>query len=308
MLALRFSVGRARGSDLGSWIQRGIDLGLKCPLDYEREVSRHSRRPPRCARAYGGESAHRLSDPQEAKTAAGGHSRCRKRLLRADGGLSVAARTSPRRPTRRCGRRLTRPRSLRDRGSVVPPEPDDALTPSQSVARLLAGIDALAGSEWSPADQIHYVRTSLEEAIDTLARAEDAQVDFLADCAMLASHNMQDARLHITDERLSKLEKPPSDATLGRFFVELGIILALELAVVATASYAVPALIAMAAAGATRHPARPTRANRTQLGDPRSHQPRHAPRGRHAARVSAPEPEEAPTPLPEPKLDEPAPF
>ena len=158
MLALRFSVGRARGSDLGSWIQRGIDLGLKCPLDYEREVSRHSRRPPRCARAYGGESAHRLSDPQEAKTAAGGHSRCRKRLLRADGGLSVAARTSPRRPTRRCERRLTRPRSLRDRGSVVPPEPDDALTPSQSVARLLAGIDALAGSEWSPADQIRYVR------------------------------------------------------------------------------------------------------------------------------------------------------
>jgi hypothetical protein len=114
---------------------------------------------------------------------------------------------------------------------------------------LLAGVDAL-GPEWSEADQIRYVRTFLEEGIESLARAEDARFDFLADCAMLAADNMQDARLHVTDERLAKLEDPESDATVGGFFVELAIILALELVVVATATYAVPALIAFAAAGA----------------------------------------------------------
>ena len=57
---------------------------------------------------------------------------------------------------------------------------------------------------------------------------------------MLASQNMQDARLHVTDERLAKLENPPSDASIDGFFLELAIILALELAVVATATFASP--------------------------------------------------------------------
>jgi hypothetical protein len=134
-------------------------------------------------------------------------------------------------------------------------DPGSALTPSQSVATHLAAVDALGsvgplGPEWSAADQIRYVRSFLEQGIEGLARAEDAQFDFLADCAMLASQNMQDARLHVTDERLAELEDPPGDATIGGFFLELGIILALELAVVATATYAVPALVAFAAAGA----------------------------------------------------------
>src|ERR1700754_4642536 len=112
-------------------------------------------------------------------------------------------------------------------------DPGSALTPSQSVARHLAAVDALGsvgplGPEWSAADQIRYVRSFLEQGIEGLARAEDAQFDFLADCAMLASQNMQDARLHVTDERLAELEDPPGDATIGGFFLELGIILALE--------------------------------------------------------------------------------
>jgi hypothetical protein len=129
------------------------------------------------------------------------------------------------------------------------PDPGATILARQSIARHLAAIDAL-GLEWSAADQIRYVRTALEHGIDALERADDARFDFLADCAMLAGQNMQDARLHFTDERLDKLENPESDATIGGFFVELGIILALELVVVATATYAVPALIAFAAAGA----------------------------------------------------------
>jgi len=128
----------------------------------------------------------------------------------------------------------------------LPAETAPAIT---AVARLLAGVDAL-GTEWSEADQIRYVRTFLEQGIDALARAEDARFDFLADCAMLAADNMQDARLHVTDERLAKLEDPEGDATIGGFFVELAFILALELVVVATVTYAVPALIAFVAAGA----------------------------------------------------------
>jgi hypothetical protein len=89
------------------------------------------------------------------------------------------------------------------------------VTANQSVARLLAAVEALGGSEWSEADQVRYVRTFLEEGIDALARAEEARFDFLADCAMLASHNMQDARLHVTDERRAELENPDGDATAG---------------------------------------------------------------------------------------------
>jgi hypothetical protein len=129
------------------------------------------------------------------------------------------------------------------------PDPGATILARQSIARHLAAIDAL-GLEWSSADQIRYVRTALEHGIDALQRADDARFDFLADCAMLAGQNMQDARLHFTDERLRRLENPESDATVGSFFLELGIILALELVVVATATYAVPALIAFAAAGA----------------------------------------------------------
>jgi hypothetical protein len=153
------------------------------------------------------------------------------------------------------------------------------VTANQSVARLLAAVDALGGSEWSEADQIRYVRTFLEEGIDALARAEEARFDFLADCAMLASHNMQDARLHVTDERLAKLENPDGDATAGGFFVELGVILALELVVVATATYAVPALIGFAAAAAR------TRALR-RLTDPLSQSVEGAVTQRQAASES----------------------
>ena len=116
-----------------------------------------------------------------------------------------------------------------------------------AVARFLAGVDALG---WNEPDRVRYVRTFLEDGIDALARAEDARFDFLAHCAQLASDNMQDARLHVADERLAELENPDSDASVEAFFVELAIILALELAVVATATIAIPALIAFVAAGA----------------------------------------------------------
>ncbi len=132
------------------------------------------------------------------------------------------------------------------------PEPEgisaDAETGAiiESVLSQLSALDAIGsdplGGGWLEADQIRYVRVFVEEGIAQLARGEEAQFALMAECAQLAGENMQDARLHLIEERLE-----PAEETLGGFLVNLGLMLAVELAVVSGASFVLPAILGIAA-------------------------------------------------------------
>jgi hypothetical protein len=116
----------------------------------------------------------------------------------------------------------------------------------ESVTSQLRALDAIGsdipGTGLLEADQIRFVRLFVEEGIDQLARNEEALFALIAECAMLAGENMQDARLDVIEDRLE-----PEPATFAGFLVNLGLMLALELVVVAGATYALPALLAIAA-------------------------------------------------------------
>ncbi|GAA1860907.1 hypothetical protein [Asanoa iriomotensis] len=90
-----------------------------------------------------------------------------------------------------------------------------------SAIRQLRMIDACR-DVWTEADQSRYIRVLLEDWIDELARADEAQCDFMAECAFLACENMQDARLGILEERVDRAENPPGGGVLG-FLAQLGV-------------------------------------------------------------------------------------
>lgn len=109
----------------------------------------------------------------------------------------------------------------------------------ESAVRQLVMVNACSDL-WTDADQVRFVRTAIEEGINELARAEQAQFEIIAECVMLAGENMQDARL-------SFLEQSSEQEAGGifDFLVNLGIMLALELLLVSGLVYAVPALVAL---------------------------------------------------------------
>ena len=114
-----------------------------------------------------------------------------------------------------------------------------------SAVRQLSVVDACgvvnaAGSQWLEADQIRFVRIFLEEGIGEFARFDREQSEVVAECVMLAGDNMQDARLSILEQKHDE-----KDGGFFDFLVNLGIMLALELLLVSTAIYAVPALVAL---------------------------------------------------------------
>jgi hypothetical protein len=115
-----------------------------------------------------------------------------------------------------------------------------------SVVGQLRALDAIRsdipGAGWLEEDQIRFVRVFVEEGIEQLARGEEAKFVFMAECASLAGENMQDARIHVLEQRTK-----PTPVTMADLLVNLGLMLALELAVVAGATYALPAVLAFAA-------------------------------------------------------------
>ena len=119
--------------------------------------------------------------------------------------------------------------------------PDTTAAVINAILGQLRAIDACGGT-WVEADQIHFVRIFVEEGISELARADDAMFEFLTECAMLAGENMQDARLHSIEKQLAPSEKPAAD-----FFLNLALMIGLELSIVGGVTYAVPAVIAFAA-------------------------------------------------------------
>ncbi len=134
---------------------------------------------------------------------------------------------------------------------------DDDLDPQatrEAIIRHLLMIDA-SGPEWTEADQLRYLRVYLEEGVGDLADLDDARYRFMAECAMLAGENMQDARLHLIEQRLDDLENPDAPG-FADFLVNLGLMLALELLIVASAHYAIPALVVFVSAQASARTAR----------------------------------------------------
>lgn len=109
------------------------------------------------------------------------------------------------------------------------------------VARQTASIDACA-PDWDEAAQTRFIRLLVEQGIDELEADENEYFDFLTDCAMLASENMQDARLQALEHRVNDLENPSFN--LAETLLEGVLILVGELIIVAGAYYAIPALAA----------------------------------------------------------------
>ena len=93
--------------------------------------------------------------------------------------------------------------------------------------RTLAAISAAPDQ----ATQFALFRYYLERKIDQMERFELQRVEFIKDCLLLASQNMQDARLQLIEDRLSALENPKG-ASMGWlltvFVIELVIVFAVE--------------------------------------------------------------------------------
>jgi hypothetical protein len=136
---------------------------------------------------------------------------------------------------------------------------DETTAAVESIIRQLAAVDACltSGTDpgWAEADQVRFLRVFVEEGIAEMARADDVQFDFLVECVTQASENMQDARIDVVEQRVDEAAEGEQDS-LADFFVTLGFVLALEILVVSTATYAVPALVALAAARAQARRAR----------------------------------------------------
>jgi hypothetical protein len=108
----------------------------------------------------------------------------------------------------------------------------------QALQATLAGIDQV-----DEARKIPLLRNAIELALERVAAAEAHYYAFLGECALLASQNMQDVRLHDIERRLARIENPDAPG-LGEILVETAIILGVELAVVLGAPLlAGPALI-----------------------------------------------------------------
>lgn len=123
----------------------------------------------------------------------------------------------------------------------------------QDIARQTASIDACA-PDWDETAQRRFIRLLVEQGVDDLEADENEYFDFMAECAMLASENMQDARLQVLEHRVGSLENPPFN--LAETLLEGVLILVGELIIVAGAYYAIPAL---AAAFSTRMVSREAR-------------------------------------------------
>lgn len=111
------------------------------------------------------------------------------------------------------------------------------------LAKRLAAID-VGGAEWGEAAQLRALRFFVEEAIDKLEANEADYYEFMAQCAILASENMQDARLQVLEHRVGELENPPFD--LAKTLFEGALILVGELIIAYGAYYALPALFGLA--------------------------------------------------------------
>ena len=110
----------------------------------------------------------------------------------------------------------------------MPDTPFDAqtLVPMEE-QRTLAAISAAPNE----ATQFALFRYYLERKIDQMERFELQRVEFIKDCLLLASQNMQDARLQVIEDRLSALENPKGDSMgwlLTVFVIELVIVFAVE--------------------------------------------------------------------------------
>ncbi len=79
----------------------------------------------------------------------------------------------------------------------------DPAAAQRSLKALTAAIQAFP-AERQPA----VLREWLELQLDRLEAMEDAHHAYLAECALLAVDNMQDARLHMVEQRLRNLENP----------------------------------------------------------------------------------------------------
>lgn len=95
----------------------------------------------------------------------------------------------------------------------------------QRLRALLAAIDTIDKDR-----QIPLLRAAINNALEQVAAGEERYYDFLGECALLASQNMQDVRLHDVERRLARLEKPDAPSAYAVAF-EVGVILAVELVV-----------------------------------------------------------------------------
>lgn len=112
----------------------------------------------------------------------------------------------------------------------------------QDVARLLASIDQCA-PDFDEATQLRFVRLLVEQGLDELEADDNDYYDFLFQCAILASENMQDARLQVLEHRVDDLENPPF--SLAQTLLEGALIMVGEVIIATSAYYAIPALMAV---------------------------------------------------------------
>jgi hypothetical protein len=95
--------------------------------------------------------------------------------------------------------------------------------------------------------QVPLLRGAIDLGLNRVATAESAYYDFLAECVMLATQNMQDVRLDDVERRLLRLENPEGPGFI-EILVETSVILGVELVVALGAPYLVgPALILLSA-------------------------------------------------------------
>ncbi len=112
----------------------------------------------------------------------------------------------------------------------------------QDVATLLASIDQCA-PDFDEAMQLRFVRLLVEQGLDELEADDNDYYDFLVQCAILASENMQDARLQVLEHRVDDLENPPF--SLAQTLLEGALIMVGEVIIASAAYYAIPALMAV---------------------------------------------------------------
>jgi hypothetical protein len=137
----------------------------------------------------------------------------------------------------------------------MPLDPNDLSETTRTIVAELSAVDACGPDHWTAADQVRYVRLLVEQGIDEMARSDDAQHEYMADCVMLAIQNMQDARLQMVEDRLEVLENPDGPSVKD-FVVDTALMLGFELLVVAGIEFALPAVVLMAAAKAQGRAAR----------------------------------------------------
>lgn len=131
---------------------------------------------------------------------------------------------------------------------------------AQRLANVFAALSQLPDEQ-----QLIQLRLMLLNDVDRLEAEQLAQLDLLRDCLFLAANNMQDARLHILEQRVSDIENP-EPRQLGEYIIEAVLILVVELSA-ALAPHLATAVLASAMTSMAMVSARSTRVRRARVSE-----------------------------------------